>query len=426
MTQGRLRLHHRIAIPLALLALLATSIAALVAVSAISGTLQARVETQALNTSAVVGQSDFALNAAILKSAKAITGANIITYTSNGQILATTVEPQDGNQRLTAAVTAPDVTRAAMSSSATTPVVRIMDCGKPCLVVHRRLTMRPDTLVAVVADTSELTAATRRLAATVLLGAGLSLAVMIVLGQVITRRVTAPIDAALVRSEKLALAGLMAARVAHDIRNPLSSIKMQTQLVGARLRGDAETQAQVGAVLRDIQQVETVVKDLIELARPGELRPRAMALNDVVRDVLIQLTPQLTYRKIVVEADLADALPMVSIDPDRFRQVLINILGNAADAMTTGGTLRITTRPDASGSTVILEVCDDGVGIDPSIRDRVFDPFVSTKRDGVGLGLVNAKAVIESHGGTIALFAAEPKGTCARITMPLGQAPSHG
>jgi signal transduction histidine kinase len=148
------------------------------------------------------------------------------------------------------------------------------------------------------------------------------------------------------------------------------------------------------------------------------LQPRAMPLNDVVRDVLVQLAPQLTYRKIVVEADLADVLPMVSIDPDRFRQVLINILGNAADAMTTGGTLRIATRPGAGESTIILDVCDDGVGIDPSIRDRVFDPFVSTKRDGVGLGLVNAKAVIESHGGTITLFDAEPKGTCARITMP--------
>jgi signal transduction histidine kinase len=248
--------------------------------------------------------------------------------------------------------------------------------------------------------------------------------VMIVLSQVITRRVTAPIDEALVRSEKLALAGLMAARVAHDIRNPLSSIKMQTQLVGARLRGDAETQAQVGAVLRDIQQVETVVKDLIELARPGELKRRVMPLNDIIRDVLAQLGPQLTYRKIVVDAHLADRLPAVEIDPDRFRQVLINVFGNAADAMTTGGTLRVITRPGTGGSTVVLDVCDDGIGIDPAIRDRVFDPFVSTKRDGVGLGLVNAKAVIESHGGTIELFAAEPKGTCARMTMPAST--SHG
>jgi len=418
MTQGRLRLHHRIAIPFALLALLATSVAALVVVSAISRTLQTRVETQVLNTSAVVGQSDFALNAAILRSAKAITGADIVTFTTDGNIVATTVERGPAAQALFAAVTGPDAIRTGMAGGTSTGIVRRMDCGKPCLVVYRRLTTRPDTLVAVVADTSEMAAATRQLVVTVLLGAAFSLLIMVVLGQLITRRVTAPIDEALVRSEKLALAGLMAARVAHDIRNPLSSIKMQTQLVGARLRGDAETQAQVGAVLRDIQQVETVVKDLIELARPGQLRPRAMPLNDVVRDVLMQLAPQLTYRKIVVEADLAETLPMVNIDPDRFRQVLINIVGNAADAMTTGGTLRVSTRRDAGGSTVILNVCDDGVGIDPAIRDRVFDPFVSTKRDGVGLGLVNAKAVIESHGGTITLFDAEPKGTCARITMP--------
>ena len=134
--------------------------------------------------------------------------------------------------------------------------------------------------------------------------------------------------------------------------------------------------------------------------------------------------PQLTYRKIAVAAQLADGLPLVELDPDRFRQVLINVLGNAADAMTTGGTLRVTTRQVAGGSTVVLDVCDDGVGIDPAIRDRVFDPFVSTKRDGVGLGLVNAKAVIESHGGPIELLAAEPKGTCARMTLPVST--NHG
>jgi len=418
MTQRRLRLHHRIAIPFAVVALLAMLAAALVAISAMSRALQARVESQIVNTSVVISQSDFALNAAILRSVKAITGADVITYTATGEVIATTVEPGNARHALIAAATAPDVTRAALSATANVPVVRAIDCGKPCLVAHRHLASRPDTVVAVIADTSELIGATRRLAATVLIGAVLSLVAMIVLSQVITRRVTAPIDDALVRSEKLALAGLMAARVAHDVRNPLASIKMQTQVLGARLRDDVETQAQVGAVLRDIQQVETVVKDLIELARPGELRRRPAPLNEVVREVLNQLSPQLSYRKIAVRAELADALPTVDLDTDRFRQVLINVFGNAADAMTTGGTLAVVTRRSGGGSTVVLDVCDDGVGIDPGIHDRVFDPFVSTKRDGVGLGLVNAKAVIESHGGTIELFAAEPRGTCVRMTIP--------
>ena len=90
----------------------------------------------------------------------------------------------------------------------------------------------------------------------------------------------------------------------------------------------------------------------------------------------------------------------VDLDVGRFRQALLNLLGNAADAMPTGGTLTVSRRTVGEDSSVVLDICDDGVGIDPSIRERLFDPFVSTKRDGVGLGLVNAKAVVESHGGT--------------------------
>jgi signal transduction histidine kinase len=90
--------------------------------------------------------------------------------------------------------------------------------------------------------------------------------------------------------------------------------------------------------------------------------------------------------------------------------------------MPTGGTLTITTELGANAATVVLDICDDGVGIDPSIRDRLFDPFVSTKRDGVGLGLVNAKAVVESHGGLLELTPRVPKGARARIVLPVSAA----
>jgi len=172
--------------------------------------------------------------------------------------------------------------------------------------------------------------------------------------------------------------------------------------------------------LRDIQQVEVVVRDLIELARPGELKRRPVALNDLVGEVLNQLSLQLTHRKIAVDLRLDDRLPSINLDSERFRQVLVNVVGNAADAMPTGGTLQVVTRVIDGGAGIALDLCDTGTGIDPEIRDRVFDPFVSTKRDGVGLGLVNAKAVVESHGGTIDLTAVEPTGTRARITLPTG------
>jgi two-component system sensor histidine kinase HydH len=335
-------------------------------------------------------------------------------------------------------------------------------CDTPCSVSYRRVVDRSDAIVAVVVETSDVSAATRTIARTLLPGVAVSLIAMVLVSQVVARRVTAPIDRlvlftrevaseaspqraesgddevgrlglafnemldrldqskrALVRSEKLALAGMLAARLAHDIRNPLSSIKMHTQLLQSRVRGDEHDQTLVTAILRDTGTVEWVIRDLIEFARPGDLKLVPANLNQVVRDVLQQLEARLTHRKIVVEADLAGALPSIPLDVGRFQQALVNVIVNAADAMPNGGRLGVSTQAAPGESTLILEVSDDGVGIDPAILDRVFDPFVSSKPDGVGLGLVNVKAVVEHHGGRIELAARQPRGTRARITLPV-------
>jgi signal transduction histidine kinase len=340
-------------------------------------------------------------------------------------------------------------------------------------VRHRRVGSQADTVVAVVASTAELMAATRAVTRAILVAACGS----VLVSQVIARRLTAPLDdlgrfadevsagdpgrrarggsdevgrlgaafnnmlerleqsqAALVRSEKLGIAGLVAARVAHDIRNPLSSIKMQTQLLRAGLRQrenvgrrdtDVQSAEMLDAVLRDIAQVETVITDLLELARPSQLTLRPTRIETVVRDVLQQLGPQLAHRKIHVDADLDERLPPVALDADRFKQALVNIVNNAADAMTTGGTLQVASRAIAGEAAIALDVCDDGAGIAPDMLDRVFDPFVSTKRDGVGLGLVNARAVVESHGGRLELAPRSPKGTRATLRLPV-PSQTHG
>src|SRR6185436_15500310 len=139
-------------------------------------------------------------------------------------------------------------------------------------------------------------------------------------------------------------------------------------------------------------------------------------LNAVLREALAQLSAQLAYRKIRVELVLADPLPSVAIDALRFRQALINVIVNGSEAMHTGGELRVSTGAD--GGTAWIRICDDGVGIDPALVERVFDPFVSTKPEGVGLGLVNVKAVVEGHGGGIRLEPRQPRGTCAHIWLP--------
>jgi nitrogen fixation/metabolism regulation signal transduction histidine kinase len=262
----RLRLHYRIVIPFVLIAIVIPAVAAFVALSLVIRSLEARVETQVRNTALVVSPSDFALNASILARVKDITGSNVVTYTTSGAILASTLgQSQDGG--LASTVTASDATREVMSAAVGTTVLRHTVCsGGPCYVAYRRVVARNDTIVAVIVDTSELNAATGAIARTILFSTGLSLVVMALVGQVVARRVTGPLDQlvafthdvspggsrqraierddeigrlaaafnqmldrldraqdALVRSEKLALAGLLAARVAHDIRNPLSS-----------------------------------------------------------------------------------------------------------------------------------------------------------------------------------------------------------
>jgi signal transduction histidine kinase len=449
-------LQYRIVIPFVIVVLVATAGAALVALSVTSRALHSRVQAQLSSAAAVVGRGDLALNPAVLPYVRGLLGADIITFDDQGRVVTSTV----GRDREALIQAVRRVVTAASGGAKDVSSVVATDCGAPCLVAYRPVEGRPEFVVALVAETSELTAATRAVTRTIVLGAVLSAVVMVLVGQAVVRRVTAPLDSlvrfarelspqdfsrrapvghdevgalaeafngmlerlersqeALVRSEKLALAGLFAARVAHDIRNPLSSIKMQTQLLLARLRGDADDVATLTSVLHDINQVESVILDLVELARPGELRLELTSPNAVIRDALQKLAAQLAHRRISVRMDLSEDLPDVRLDHVRFRQGLLNVLVNASEAMPTGGELTVTSRRDAA--TVSIEICDDGTGVAPEILDRVFDPFVSTKREGVGLGLVNAKAVVEGHGGRISLASRRPKGTCALITLPV-------
>lgn len=469
---GLLRIHDRIVVPFGLMAVVATGAAALVSLSFISNMLEARVESQIAKGSAFVSRSQFALNSSILPLVKEIANADVVTYGAGGVLLATTVDASrsPGLVRAVIAGTPPEMGDTAGNAYLLRPMT--VD-GTPYLVAYRSVAEQPGTVLAFIADTSDLALALRAARLRVLLVAGISLFLFFLISHFVARGVSRPIEQllalthasaesvslpreppatgddevarlghvfndmtrqlqtsqdALVRSEKLAVAGLLAARVAHDVRNPLSSIKMQTQLLRSRLKHDHENQALLRALLHDIDQVESVVRGLLELARPGELKVRLTRLNEVVDELLRHLYAQMAHRKIIVEAKLEPGLPEVFLDVERFRQALLNLIINAADAMTDGGTLRVGATRTQDGAMVVLDVCDDGTGIDPTVADRLFDPFVSTKRDGIGLGLVNTKTVVESHGGRVELSPRPGGGTRARITLPVPpmQKGSHG
>ena len=413
------RIRDRLALPFILIAFLATAAAGLASLWFMSRTLTERVDTQVTRGSALVTRSDFALNASILKLAAEVSAAHIVTFDNSG-IIAQTADA-DGRAGLGQALASADAIAELNSTGGQLLTRHVIWNDIDYYVAYRPVSARADTYVAFASDMSRVASANRaarRIVTATALGGFIVLGLV---GYFLVGRVSRPIEAELVRAEKLGLAGLLAARIAHDVRNPLSSIKMQTQLLRSRLKGDRDNEALLAAVLADINQVETVVKGLLEVARPGELRMLRMDINDVVRGVIAQVQPQMTHRKIRIEEGLDGSLPQVLVDVERFSLALLNLVTNAADAMPSGGTLGLATARAADGTSIVVDVCDDGVGIDPKVAHRLFDPFVSTKHDGIGLGLVNVKAVAENHGGSVTLTPREPRGTRARITLPAGQ-----
>jgi signal transduction histidine kinase len=455
--RSRLRLQHRIVLSVVLVALVTSGGAAWFAVSVTTGALQSRLQAQLVGSADAVGRGGFALNPTILGSLRDIVGAQIVTLGPDGGVVASSdAAPPDGlvaaaRREASGAPRAGEPARAVLT-----------DCGFPCMVAVQQVDGRPGTAVVLVAEMSALNAASRSVARAILLSAVLSVVLLILASQVVVTRLTGPLDrlvrfvrelspldarrrapvgddevgelseafngmldrldqsrAALVRSEKLGLAGLFAARVAHDVRNPLSSIKMQTQLLRSLHQDDADDRSATTSILKDVEQVESVVRDLMELANPGAMRLEEGAINDVVDDAVRQLAAQLAYRKITLDVRLAEGLPAVPLDRSRLKQAFLNLMVNAAEAMHTGGQMTVTS--GLEGDAIWVRICDDGVGVDPALVERAFDPFVSTKPEGVGLGLVNVKSVVDGHGGRISLEPRDPRGTCAQVWLPRTQ-----
>ena len=231
-------------------------------------------------------------------------------------------------------------------------------------------------------------------------------------------------QATIERQEKLASLGLLAAGVAHEIRNPLTAIKARLYTQTRGLKPGSPERVDAEMIGQEIQRLERIVKGFLTFARPADpelvVVPAAQALRDA-RDLL---APQLEQRGIDLRLAPNDAPLPVRVDPQQIKQVLINLIQNAADATGTGGTItlqaRAGTRPSPHGSVpaVILEVADTGTGIPPEVQKRLFDPFFSTKETGTGLGLAIAARIVEKHGGALQYQTRVNHGTVFGVVLP--------
>jgi signal transduction histidine kinase len=228
----------------------------------------------------------------------------------------------------------------------------------------------------------------------------------------------------LVQSEKLAALGEMAAKIAHEIKNPLTVIGG----FAARLERKGQEEAGEGPshrkylriILKEVQRLERIIHQTLYFSRDVMPAVKRMDLNTEIRDALAMFRDDLDEAKILVDIDLAADLPPISADPDQLRQVLWNLVSNAIQAMVHGGKLTVATRravPE-EGDGVVFLVGDTGGGIPYDVVHNIFNPFFTTKTKGTGLGLPIVHAIVQKHGGSIQLDNREGKGVTFSIFLP--------
>ena len=225
------------------------------------------------------------------------------------------------------------------------------------------------------------------------------------------------INEGLVRTEKLATAGVLAAGVAHEVNNPLASISSLAQMLAKRAR-DAEERETLETILGEIGRISSILRELTEFARAPEPRRAPADLNRVVEASLRLAAVDRRLKRLRLETDLDEDLPPVMVDADQMQQVFLNLLLNAGDATPEGGRVRVASRAHAGA--VEVEVSDTGTGIPDEVRLRVFDPFFTTKPpgQGTGLGLSVCYGIVSAHGGTIDVESDPGSGTTVRILIP--------
>jgi signal transduction histidine kinase len=235
-----------------------------------------------------------------------------------------------------------------------------------------------------------------------------------------TRRHMEDANRRLVQHEKLASIGRMAATIAHEIRNPLTSVKLNIQKV-AEEEGFAETvKAHLGLSLEGIDQIERFIKELLNFTRVPELIQEHWPVDQIVEESLKMVREILAEKKITVDMACADGLPSILADADKLRQVFLNVLRNAHEALGTGGKISIAcdTVVEHGRIMVRVRISDNGPGISDKVRPNIFEPFYTTKPSGFGLGLANARKIVEQHNGTIAVGRKRGKGCVFVILIP--------
>jgi two-component system sensor histidine kinase HydH len=224
------------------------------------------------------------------------------------------------------------------------------------------------------------------------------------------------LEAAVKRSERLAAIGRLAGGVAHEIRNPLSSLKGFATYFKQRSPGRPEDEKIATIMIGEVDRLDRVVGQLLELSRPVAVSPTPLPVRSVIEGAVAVVRPRAAEAGIKLEVAPSGDAPPVPMDPERMHQVLLNLLINAIEAMEGGGRVQVSVNTVENG--IEIQVGDSGPGIAPQELGHVFDPYFTTKSTGTGLGLAIVHNIIEAHGGTVAIDSRPGAGTTVRLRLP--------
>jgi signal transduction histidine kinase len=225
-------------------------------------------------------------------------------------------------------------------------------------------------------------------------------------------------------AERLSSLGHLAAGVAHEIRNPLNAIGMGLQRLRREFSPQDLSQMEeytsfTDLIFKEVRRVNDIINQFLTLARPFQLNLRRSSLEDLLKNLVTLFQEEASSQKIQIQTAIDSTLPPIPIDPERLTQALINIMKNAIQAMTAGGSLRIETT--SFKDRVEVTIADTGSGIPPDQMEKIFNYYYTTKEDGVGLGLPIAHRIIEAHGGQLKLESQPGVGTTVTLQLPIQQ-----
>ena len=223
----------------------------------------------------------------------------------------------------------------------------------------------------------------------------------------------------LIRSERLAGVGVLAAGIAHELRNPLGNISSSAQICLNKYNPERQTKEFLEIIQEESDKANAIIKGLLDFANPREVKLKNGSVCSVIKKVINSVNARCLENSIKVEIQCPASLPRMMLDEKWLEQALLNLVLNAIQAMPKGGDLKITASANSQKKVLIVQIADTGIGISKSNLSKIFDPFYTTREDGVGLGLSLCHQIISDHNGQIQVESVINRGTVIKLTFPI-------